>query len=399
MLVSLTKLVTVTSKGVNMTKEAETKRHLRRQRNRKVTSAVATGFVILTAFAAVAAGSSVLTDRAKAKEQFEVAQATPVSAKPIEMSAGFVVARDFLGQVEATRSAEISFELGGLITALAVKEGDLVSKGEVVARLDTALLEAEHNRLAASRQALEAQLEFAESQLARAQILQTEGFASEETVEQTIARRDELDSRIRELDAALAAVDINRTKSTLRAPFSGRVGAQFRDTGETVAAGNPIVSVIETGPPEIRVGLPLSVDLVALTNTHVRIDGLSHRADLIRVRPDIDPVTRTRTALFRLTDEIPVLDGQTVTLSLKTTIAEPGAWVALDALSAGANGAWNVLVVDGEETVRSALVEVLHVDAGRAFIRGTFPANARIVTTGGHRVVPGQRVTVLIARL
>ena len=177
MLVSLTKLMTVTSKGVNMTKEAETKRHLRRQRNRKVTRAVATGFVILTAFAAVAAGSSVLTDRAKAKEQFEVAQATPVSAKPIEMSAGFVVARDFLGQVEATRSAEISFELGGLITALAVKEGDLVSKGEVVARLDTALLEAEHNRLAASRQALEAQLEFAESQLARAQILQTKTSA------------------------------------------------------------------------------------------------------------------------------------------------------------------------------------------------------------------------------
>lgn len=382
-----------------MTKDARIKRHLRRQRRRRIVGFTATGFVIAAAACVVAFGSTVLADRAGLSQQFDVAQAVPVSAQYLKSVEGFGVTRTFLGQVEAAASADLSFELGGLITDVVVQEGQLVSQGDVVARLDTGLLAAEHDRLLASRAGIEAQLEFALTRLTRAKSLLGEGFASQEAVDQSISARDELASRIRELDAALASVDINLAKSVLYAPFSGRVGATFMDAGETTGGGNPIVSVIKLVSPEIRVGLPLSVDLSKLTQATIKIGGTEHRADLIQVRPDIDPTTRTRTVLFRLLDDAPVVVGQTATLVFETRIKERGAWVAFDALSANADGAWNVLVIDDEDTVRAAMVEVLHVEAERAFIRGTFPEEIRVVTSGAHRVVPGQTVTVQIAGL
>ena len=52
-----------------------------------------------------------------------------------------------------------------------------------------------------------------------------------------------------------------------------------------------------------------------------------------------------------------------------------------------------VAAEDGKGPVVERLeLEVLHADGERAFVRGTVSGDERIVVTGAHRLVPGQRV-------
>lgn len=351
------------------------------------------GVVCLSGLAVVFA-VGVLNTRAEAVPDPVAAPPVPVTVATIALEDGYILPRRFVGQIEARSTVSLSFELGGQISELYVEEGDAVEGGQLIARLDTDLLQAEMSRLQAARAASSAQLEFAQSRLKRAQQLQTQGFTSTETLDQALAVRDELANRIAEIDALLAAVEINISKSALYAPFSGRIAAQAVEASETIGAGQQIVSVIETAVPELRVGLPLSVDATTLSDVSVAVGDTTVSATLKWLRPDIDPVTRTRTALFSLETKAPIVFGQTAALLLDTKISAEGAWVPVDALQSGEGSVWKVLILRGE-VLDTAAVEILHIEADRAYVRGTFEDGARIVTAGAHRVVSGQKVAVL----
>ena len=225
---------------------------------RRVGIILGTVAVVGLAGLGIVAGSDFLAARAEATPPAAGAAATTVAVKPLRNERSYRVPRQIVGQIEAASTSVLSFELGGRVTQVAVEEGDTVSAGQEIARLDTALLEAEKTRLQASRAATQAQLTFAKTRVARAEQLRGQGFSSQETLDETTATRDELTSRIAEIDAALETVTINLEKSVLYAPFAGRIGAHNIDGGETLAAGQAGGSLIETSAPQVRSGLPLS---------------------------------------------------------------------------------------------------------------------------------------------
>ena len=352
-----------------------------------------TVIVIGGAGAAVLLGSQALATRAAEVPSPDAAVVTPVSVTSASFENGYTTRRRFLGQIEPATDAVLSFELGGKLATLSVGEGDRVARNDVLARLDTALLEAERQRLTASRSASEAQLKFAEQRLKRAQDLQAQGFASQEVLDQALASRDELASRIAQIDASLLTVQINIKKSVLRAPFDGRVGAQDVDPMETLGAGQAVLTLIETTTPQVRVGLPLHLSAKDIAQVKIDVDGVTYDAQLDQLRPDIDPSTRTRTALFALETDVEFAFGQSATLLLDTVVEGTGIWIGLDALQQGSGSVWTVLVVE-DDIVRTAAVDVLHLQGDRAFVRGSFAEGAQLIQSGAHRVVPGQRVQI-----
>lgn len=365
--------------------------------NRTLTT---TGRIIVTlaftfvALTAVIFGQSFLADRAAAIPPPLGAEPLPVNVQNVAHENSYLTERLFLGQVEPASTVDLSFELSGLITELHVSEGSAVQKGDLLARLDTTLLETEKTRLQALRSATKAQLVFAQTRLDRAINLQKEGFTSVETRDRALALRDELANRIAETDAALRAVEINLSKSVLSSPISGRVAAQTSDASETISPGQPILTIMETSAPEFRVGLPLDLDPELFTSATIQIAEATYSAELLQIRPDIDSVTRTRTVLFRLPENAPFLFGQTATLRIEIETKATGFWVALDALKQGDGRVWTVLTVDDTNTVRRAAVEIVHAEHDRAYVSGSVKDGDLLIETGAHRVVPGQKVQI-----
>ena len=350
--------------------------------------------VIAGAGYAVQSGATLLAARAADAPPPDPAPLIAVSVRTLTQDTGYSVPRSFVGQVEPRKTVALSFELAGRLDAVLVDEGDTVTQGQVIARQDIDLLRAARDRQQAARKAVEAQLAFALQTVDRSEALRDRGFASQERLDQSMATRDELTARISEIDAALATIDIQLQKAELFAPFDGRITRRLLDGGEAVGAGQVLVEVVETGVPQIRVGLPLSIDESAMETAQISVNGRSYAATLASFRPDIDPVTRTRTALFDIAADTALALGQTARLELQTQVTEAGTWVPLRSLKEGDKGQWTLLVVDADNIVRRASVLVIHATSDEAYVQGSFPPGTRMIEEGPQRVTLGQTVQI-----
>ncbi|MBW4708134.1 efflux RND transporter periplasmic adaptor subunit [Roseobacter sp. YSTF-M11] len=361
---------------------------------------VFTLFMIGIAIGLMILGQSVLAERAAAVTPPQAAPAMHVQTDRLVLSEGYEVPRRFPGQIEAAQHTVMAFEQGGTIAHLAVDEGDRMTAGTVIARLDTRLIDADRTRLMAARRALEAQAELAKRTTRRQTELSERGFASLQAVDNVALRLAELEARIAEIDASLVSVDLQLEKSELRAPFDAMVSTRMVDTGSAVGSGQPVFSLVQASGQQFRVGLTPDA-LAALTSTNDVAAIFGNKRYPLRlnaVLPELDSATRTRTVLLDFVgSELPPLR-DTGALVLTQMVTERGAWVPLAALQDAPRGLWRLMTVtdDGGQTqVQAEAVEVLFSDAERAYVRGTFREGMRYITDGPHRVVSGQTVSLL----
>ena len=406
--------------------------------------------------------------RAKAEtdapEKGPQARLLPVESVTLEALPAYRATRAYTGKVVARQTSDLSFERAGKLVELTVDEGDRVTLDQPLAALDTQVLRATQRQLQAQRaQALarlaemragprretidaaqaqvheqRAELELAGLQRRRRQNLMQKGVISREEFDAADAgvktwqarldaaqrRLDELlagtrreqiraqEALVAQFDAQLASIEIDLNKSVLKAPFAGRVAKRMADTGMVVSAGNALFRLVEDGQPEIHVGLPPHVAgaLTPGSMQSVRIGATTHRAQVVRILPELDTATRTVTTVLTLsmdsaqarTHQPFVVPGQVARLELQETIDTPGFWLPLTALTKGERGLWSCLALvpdaEGDASVLRTeyrLVEILHTDNSRVFVRGLLQDGERVVKTGTHRLVAGQRVQAM----
>lgn len=190
------------------------------------------------------------------------------------------------GRLEATQS-RVATRIPGVLAAVAVREGDRVAAGQLLAELDSKPLQAEITRAdAAIAQAAdqvrlaEAQLaqsqtecDYARAQLARVQTLGKKQFISADQLDSARTRAASCGSVV---NAARAAVEAARSAgkvaqaardrlmvdledSHIRAPFSGYVLYRLAEPGEMVAAGTPLLTIVSDTDVYLTVFLPADV--------------------------------------------------------------------------------------------------------------------------------------------
>ncbi|OJJ13717.1 hypothetical protein BKI51_02020 [Alphaproteobacteria bacterium AO1-B] len=356
------------------------------------------------AAAAVMIGVTTIQMRAEEKPSVEPSPLAVVDVFTPDWETGYDVERSFVGRLEPARSTDLAFELSGTVREVRVDEGDLVEEGDVIAVLDTRTLEADRRRQVANRQAAESDRELASLTLNRRQLLKDNGHVSAQVLDEARLTLNRLHATIAQIDAAIDNIDINLDKAVLKAPFSGRVGERLLDDGATASPATPVLRLLESSRPTVRIGLsPEVVDGLDRSHSYdIQISGRTFKAGLAALRPDLQTRTRTIETLFELdTPEATPAFGRLAELSIVERVETEGAWIPVSALKEGPRGLWTVLTV--AEDVDSAApsptyvvvreaVEVLHAEEGRAFVRGTLTSDSLIVRDGVHRVVVGQAV-------
>ena len=348
---------------------------------------------------AMVGGIVALHGRASAERQPEPNPPLVVDTRSIDLRDAYTVKERFVGLLEPARQTRLSFERPGLVTEVVFDEGDLVSRGDVVARQDASKLRSERRGLEARLQELQAQFDLASVTLSRQSTLKKKGWQSEQKYDEARFNAAQLSSAIRRLNASIETLDIDIGKSELKAPYSGTVASRSIDEGSVVRAGTAVVDLVEAGVRRVRVGI--SVDAshsIAADQSYRLVSGeRSFDGRLISTRPDLQTGTRTVIALFEVNEAEDVPFGEIVELVVERPVSSRGAWLPISSLSEGSKGLWTVLTVvrreDGPSIVRET-VEVLHVEEGRAFVRGNLGKETRVVINGTNRIIPGQRVAL-----
>lgn len=366
---------------------------------RKLVRGLLTSCAALAIVAMTAGGIAALQYRASTEPQPELHPPLAVTTQPVRMQDQYVTRTRYVGRLEPARQTSLAFERAGLVIDIRVDEGATVRAGDTIAQLDTDRLKADRKRLEARKRELEAERTLAELTLSRQSNLRKKGFSPKQTEDEATAGVARLTAAIDQVSAQIDLVDIDIRKSVLIAPFDGIVGSRNIDDGSVIAAGTPVASLLEAGKPQARIGLPPDVARTLDPDSEYQIttDAGPVSARMFSMRPDLQTATQTVPVLFELNSSNGVAFQQIVTLNVETPVRKRGAWLPLTALKEGHKGLWSVLVVadrDGQAMVETEAVEVLHIEGEQAYVRGTLPANAKVVSTGGHRVVSGQLVAV-----
>jgi HlyD family secretion protein len=187
------------------------------------------------------------------------------------------------GRVEATQ-VDIATKIPGRVVEIVPHEGDLVSPGEVVARIDTSETGAQLHQAQASaelaRQTLvtrqaevasdEAQEEFANEELRRTTTLINKGWSTHEVLDQRNQQLKSADAALKaaqsQVDEARAAVKTADARveelqalvddSTIRSPVRGRVQYRLVEPGAVLPPGGKIATVIDLADVYTTVFLP-----------------------------------------------------------------------------------------------------------------------------------------------
>ncbi|MEM6384269.1 MAG: efflux RND transporter periplasmic adaptor subunit [Pseudomonadota bacterium] len=376
------------------------KQHWFARLTRRAVTVTVTATVFVVAGGLIVGGSGILADRADAVVGPDPAPVPTVRAMTIRPQDSYTVTRTFQGQVEPAQTVQLGFQQPGEIDRIAVDEGDRVQAGDLLASLDTRILDAERARLEASRRALEAQVELAALTTDRQSELRERGFASQSQLDTARLGLADLEARIAEVDAALVRIDVQLSQTELVAPFDGVIATRTADSGTVVGVGQAVLELLEASEPVFRVGIdPTLANDDAFASASIQIGGRTFDATFDSFRPDLDPQTRTRTALFSLKTDEPVYR-QAGTLTLSVTVDQRGYLVPLAAVQDGVRGLWTLLSLnptDGEAdrfTVGLEAVELLHLEGETAFVAGTLNGETKIVADGTHRVVPGETVLI-----
>ncbi|MEZ5559049.1 MAG: efflux RND transporter periplasmic adaptor subunit [Pseudomonadales bacterium] len=322
--------------------------------------------------------------------------------------------RAYAGRSVPGRASELGFKTGGEIARMHVDVGDGVAAGDILAALDSAGIEAALQQAqadvalsVANLAVLEAETQLAAQTEARFRSLRASGSISAQLYDEqrlTLrAKRAQLQVARASLQRAEAARDAARIlldEASIRAPYAGIVQQRLVDEGTQVGPGQAIFRLVETSGAEAQRGHSRAGHRQpgARPGIPVRWNGRSYPATLSAVLPEIDPATRTLTAVLRLGDtDIPL--GAVVELALQSEVPVAGYWLPVTALTESDRGLWGVFVVNDESTLERRLVEVLHAETERVYVRGTLAPGDRVVSTGVQRLVPGQKVAGFNAEL
>jgi len=225
--------------------------------------------------------------------QIELAATDVLPVQLMDITQGLRVT----GTLKAVNSAIVKARVAGELQMLSVREGDTVTAGQVLAKIDPREFEARLQQAQQQADAALAQIDIAQRQFANNKALVDQGFISKTALDTSLANLQAAQATHR---AALAFADIVRQSlndTVLKAPIAGQISQRLAQPGERVGVDARILEIVDLRQIELESNLP-SVDAskVKLGQlAQLRVEGAEGRITgrLVRVNPSAQLGTRT----------------------------------------------------------------------------------------------------------
>jgi RND family efflux transporter MFP subunit len=368
--------------------------------------------LIISALSVVGCSKEHAAEKAteKATEKAAEAPAVAVTGVAIETvkSGAIPELLDVVGSVRARTSAVVSTRIPGSISLLKVREGDRVSKGQLLAQL-----EARENQAtaAAAVAAVDEARRGVDEALSRKKLADATFERYDNLFKEQAVSRQEFDVKSSEKEVSVQAVA--RAEARLRqaqegskaaasisdytritAPISGVIASRQADLGATVFPGQPLMTIEDDGSYQLELVLPENAAGSVKPGTAVQVTldaaGSSFAARIAEVVPTADSASRTFIAKIILNQKGlksgmfgrgAINAGTTVngvTLPRKAVV-ERGALTSVWCLYKG-------------NIARMRIVKVGRQTGERVEILSGLTDGDRVVVSGGEKITEGARV-------
>jgi multidrug efflux system membrane fusion protein len=370
-----------------------------------VTAAIA-GMVILGAwlkYSPSASGSS--------------AGAPPAALPQVVASKPLVLDLDtrlgFLGQFSSVSQIELRAQVGGTLTGIFFKDGDIARKGDLLFTVDPRPYEITLAEATAQLDVATARLELADRQLDRAKDLEQSDAGTVENVDQRTADRRAAQASVEDAKARIRDAQFDLDHCRIAAPFTGRMGTHLVSVGNLIAGSRTATS------PTTLLATLVSLDPIYLDFDMSESDFLTYSKYRERVKGAHvqivevafgDDKRYTRKGVFDFLDN--VLDRSSGTIRARATVPNsdlvltPGQFARVRVVVAPPSptllvpdtavlpdqSQHTIVTVSAEGTVAPKQVEVGDIRGGLRVIRSGLVPSDRVIVGGVLHATPGTKV-------
>ncbi len=202
-----------------------------------------------------------------------------------------------MGEVRAEVEVRVFGQIPDRILDLRVDVGDRVTKGQVLAIINSDALAAGVAQAAATLESARVQRDKLQADLRRAEALHAANVTSEVQVETLAKAVEGAQAQVRSIEAVVAQAASRRKQAVVRAPIEGLVGMRHLARGDLALPQIPIVTLVQD--ERVKVVLQATEQelphLAAGTSVEVRVAAYPREVfvgDVSRVSPVIHPLTR-----------------------------------------------------------------------------------------------------------
>ena len=295
----------------------------------------------------------------------------------------------FPGKVQALDRVELSFEVSGKIIEVAVKEGQHVKKGDLIARIDPS----DYKNELEARQAAVNQT--------KAEVTRYAALLKEKVV-----AKSTYDVKERDYEVAVAAMKIARKSfndTNLRATFNGIIGKRFIDNYQVIQAKDPIVSLQKISAIEVVVNTPENVMSRNTTGASVEITAEfanypGEKFPLKIKEYAVEADSQTQTFRTILTMPMPagktLLDGMTATVFIQ--VSDPtksGIEIPVESIFYDEKGQAYIWKVSPEfQITRHPIAVGTMTNEGNIIIKTGLTTGDKLITAGVQTLTEGLKV-------
>lgn len=301
-----------------------------------------------------------------------------------------------VGEIKARYASIQGFRVAGKVIKRYVNVGDLVKKGQVLARLDNvdASLALQANQAEIS--AAESVVALAKDNLARQQQLLDKKFISAAALDRYETDYKTAQARLTQVQAKTAVTNNQARYTTLRADRSGVVNMINAEPGQVVAAGQGLVQIID--PKQLEVHIPLAesrmADVAIGDSAIMRLWSNREIAYPVKVR-EIAPMANaaTRTFLVKLTILAPnnaIRLGMTASVVLNNAISD--ALLVPSPAVFKRNNETIIWLVDADNKVHAKNVVVESFREDGVLIKSGLTVGDKIVVAGAQALINDQSI-------
>lgn len=308
---------------------------------------------------------------------------------PVELSAS--------GTIVAWQEAIIGAQTGGLrITALSADVGDWVKRGQPLAELDRATVQADLRRYEAALASAKASLSQAKADAERARQIKGSGAMSEQQINQYQVAEETARANVDEAEAQLAAQRVTLAQTSIVAVDDGEITSRSALLGQVVSAGTELFRLQRQG----RLEWQAEVDAQQLSliktgaKAEVRLPSGKVLSGTVRLAaPTLSTSTSRANILVSLPQDSPAKAGMfasgAIASGTKSVLTVPETAVVLR------DGHSYVFEVGaGDKVIRREVGVGMHRDGLVEIVSG-ITAQARVVNSGGAFLADGNPVTVV----
>lgn len=294
---------------------------------------------------------------------------------------------DITGSIEANEAVTLRSEVAGLVTGIYFKEGSNVSKGTALVKINDRDIQAQLREVI-TRENLSASNEN------RAKQLLAKGAISQEEYVTSLAELQTLKSQVQLIRAQLA-------KTTIIAPFSGKVGLRNISMGEYITPSTTIANLLSTNPVKINFSIPEKYVSQLKPNSDIsfNIDGSNKTfsGKVFAIEPGINQTTRTlqiKALAQNASGEL--LPGSFAKIKLSLTTIKDAILIPTEAVIPVLKG--KVVYISKNGKAQQVPVETGTRTADKILVLSGLNIGDTVLTTGAMALKPDADVKVKIAK-